>query len=133
MTDAVIREIDCHMLTAGDLDAAIDFYQNRLGQALIWRSDEAVAFRMPDTDAELVVHKRLAPETDLLVQNVPEAVKRLLAAGASCIQPPFDIAIGKCAVMRDPFGNVLTILDQSKGPLKTDTTKRVVSSREVRP
>ena len=131
MPEAVFRKIDCHMLSAADLDAAVDFYQNRLGQALIWRSDEAVAFRMPDTDAELVVHKRLAQETDLLVQNVPEAVERLVAAGASCIQPPFDIAIGKCAVMRDPFGNVLTILDQSKGQLKIDATKNVVARMET--
>ena len=133
MSEALFRKIDCHMLSATDLDAAIDFYQSRLGQTLIWRSDEAAGFRMPDTDAELVVHKRLAPETDLLVKSVPEAVERLVAAGATCIEPPFDIAIGKCAVMRDPFGNVLTILDQSKGPLRTDDTKRVVPHQEVSP
>jgi predicted enzyme related to lactoylglutathione lyase len=131
MTDAVFLKIDCHMLAAADLDAAIDFYQNHLGQALIWRSEEAAGFRMPETDAEIVVHKRLAPETDLLVKSVPEAVERLIAAGAHCLAPPFDIAIGKCAVMRDPFGNVLTILDQSKGQLKTDAAKNVVARTEV--
>ena len=133
MTDAVFRKIDCQILSAPDLDAAIDFYQNRLGQTLLWRSEEAAGFRMPETDAELVVHRRLAPETDLLVKSVPEAVERLTAAGALCVKPPFDIAIGKCAVVRDPFGNVLTILDQSKGPLKTDDAKSVVSRKEVSP
>jgi len=131
MTEAVFRRIDCHLLNAPDLDAAIDFYQGRLGQTLIWRSDEAVGFRMPETDAELVVHTRLAPETDLLVRSVPDAISRLITAGASLIRGPFDIAIGKCAVLRDPFGNVLTILDQSKGPLKTDTAKNVVSRTEA--
>ena len=133
MTDAVFLKIDCHMLSAPDLDAAIDFYQNRLGQSLIWRTDDAAGFRMPETDAELVVHRRLAAETDLLVKSVPEAVERLVTAGASCIAPPFDIAIGKCAVMRDPFGNTLTILDQSKGPLRTEARKNVVPGTEVSP
>jgi predicted enzyme related to lactoylglutathione lyase len=131
MPEAVFRKIDCHMLTAADLDAAIDFYQNRLGQTLIWRSDEAAGFNLPDTDAELVVHKRLARETDLLVKNVRDALERLVAAGASCIRGPFDIAIGKCAVVRDPFGNVLTILDQSRGKLKIDAAKNVLSRKEV--
>jgi len=131
MTDAVFRKIDCQLLSAPDLDAAVDFYQRRLGQKLIWRSDEAAGFGMPDTDAELVVHKRLRSETDLLVESVTDAVERLVAAGATCIQPPFDIAIGRCAILRDPFGNVLTILDQSKGPLKTDAAKNVISQAEI--
>jgi predicted enzyme related to lactoylglutathione lyase len=131
MTDAVFRKIDCHMLSAADLDAAVDFYQGRLGQKLVWRSGEAAGFAMPDTDAELVVHKRLAPETDLLVKNVPEAFARLVEAGATAIQPPFEIAIGKCAVLKDPFGNVLTILDQSKGPLNVDKDKNVIARSEL--
>lgn len=129
MTDAVFRKIDCHMLRAADLDAAVEFYQNRLGQKLIWRSDEAVGFAMPETDAELVVHKRLPPETDLLVKDVPDAFERLVAAGASAIAAPFDIAIGRCAVVKDPFGNVLTILDQSKGRLEVDKRGNVVGTK----
>jgi predicted enzyme related to lactoylglutathione lyase len=29
--------------------------------------------------------------------------------------PPFDVAIGRCAVLEDPFGNVVCLLDMSKG------------------
>jgi lactoylglutathione lyase len=38
---------------------------------------------------------------------------------------PFDIQIGLCAVVSDPWQNVLVILDASKGPLQLDETKRV--------
>jgi hypothetical protein len=31
--------------------------------------------------------------------------------------PPFDIAIGRCAVVRDPFGNPLVMVDVSHGPI----------------
>jgi hypothetical protein len=30
---------------------------------------------------------------------------------------PFDIAIGRCAVVRDPFGNRHVIVDMSPSPL----------------
>jgi hypothetical protein len=52
------------------------------------------------------------------------------------VQPPFDIAILRCGRIREPFGNELTLLDQSKGRLATDHEGRVVgvepkpSSRE---
>jgi len=40
---------------------------------------------------------------------------------------PFDITIGKCAVIEDPFGTRLCILDMTKGPrplnLAGSTTK----------
>jgi catechol 2,3-dioxygenase-like lactoylglutathione lyase family enzyme len=132
MPEAVFRKIDCHMLRAPDLDAAIAFYRDRLGQKLVWKTDIAAGFAMPDTDAELVVHTTLAPETDLLVESVPEAFEKLIGAGASAIMPPFEIAIRKCAVLRDPFGNVLTILDQSKGPLQVDESGNVLEREEVK-
>ena len=42
---------------------------------------------------------------------------------------PFDISIGRCARVRDPFGNVIVMLDQSKGILTTDEHKRVTGVR----
>ncbi len=44
------------------------------------------------------------------------------------VQAPFDIAIGRCAVVRDPFGNVLVVLDMSKGALHTDAGGNVVDA-----
>ncbi|HEY1710890.1 MAG TPA: VOC family protein [Rhizomicrobium sp.] len=126
----LFRKIDCTMLKAADLDAAIAFYAGKLGHALLWRTESAVGFSLPETDAELVVHRELEPQTDLLVNNTDDAYTTLIAAGAKSIVAPFDIAIGRCAVVRDPFGNVLTFLDQSKGQLKTDTEKNVIGMKE---
>ena len=69
---------------------------------MIWRTPDAVAFRLPETDAELVVHANLAPEVDLLVADVDEAYADLIAAGARPLMPPFEIAIGRCARVEDP-------------------------------
>ena len=86
---------------------------------------EAAGFALPETDAELVVHLRIGPETDILVRDVEEAYAKFLGAGGDPVEAPFDIAIGRCARVRDPFGNVIVILDQSKGKLVTDSDGRV--------
>ncbi len=121
MTDALFRKIDNHLLRVDDLDAAIAFYRDRLGHRLIWRNDEAAGLAFPETDAELVLHRLIGPETDILVRDADLAFKAFLEAGGESVEPPFDIAIGRCACVRDPFGNVLVMLDQSKGKLTTDS------------
>jgi hypothetical protein len=81
---------------------------------------------LPDTDAELVVHLYIGPETDVLVEDVDAAFALLLNAGGEAVQRPFDIATGRCARVRDPFGNELVILDQSKGRLVAGDDGRVI-------
>jgi catechol 2,3-dioxygenase-like lactoylglutathione lyase family enzyme len=121
----LFRKLDNHLLRVPDLDAAIAFYRDRLGHRLLWRSAEAVGFALPETDAELVVHLHVGPETDVVVDNVDEAFALFLNAGGEPVERPFDIAIGRCARVRDPFGNELVMLDQSKGRLVTDAEGRV--------
>lgn len=120
MAEPLFRKLDCLMLKASDLDAAIAFYAGALGHGVIWRSSVAAGLAMPDTDAELVLHTQIGPEANLLVADTDAAFARFLAAGGREIRPPFDIPIGRCAVVMDPQGNVLVMLDQSKGSLDAD-------------
>jgi predicted enzyme related to lactoylglutathione lyase len=122
----LFRKLDNLLLHVADLDAAISFYSDRLGHRVLWRSQEAVGFALPDTDAELVAHLNIGPETDILVDDVDEAFGAFLSTGGEAVHRPFDIAIGRCARVRDPFGNELVLLDQSKGALATDHHGRVV-------
>src|SRR5207248_816376 len=76
--------------------------------------------------AELVLQtERPGPETDLSVAEVSAAVERFVAAGGRVVVEPFDIAIGRCAVVADPWNNHLVILDNSKGHLVTDEAGNV--------
>jgi lactoylglutathione lyase len=122
----LFRKLDNLLLRVADLDLAISFYRDRLGHRVLWRSDEAVGFALPDRDTELVAHLNIGPETDVLVDDVDEAFAAFLSAGGEAVQRPFDIAIGRCARVRDPFGNDLVLLDQSKGTLATDQEGRVI-------
>jgi hypothetical protein len=38
---------------------------------------------------------------------------------------PFDIPVGRVAIVADPFGNVLVLIDLSKGRYVTDQAGRV--------
>ncbi len=44
-----------------------------------------------------------------------ESLKLYAARGCQILVAPFDITIRKCAVIRDPFGTRLCILDTTKG------------------
>jgi hypothetical protein len=41
------------------------------------------------------------------------------------VTDPFDIPVGRLAVVADPFGNILVLLDLSKGRYVTDTSGNV--------
>jgi predicted enzyme related to lactoylglutathione lyase len=122
-------KIDCLRLPVPDLDAALEFYRDRLGHTLIWRAETAAAVRPPDSTAELVLQtERPEVETDLMVDSIEVAVKRFMVAGGRLLQGPFDIQIGRCAVVADPFNNVLVMLDTSKGHLRTNAEGHVIGN-----
>ena len=122
----LFRKIDCLALRVPELDAAVAFYAG-LGHQLLWRTPTGAGFRLPDSDAELVVQiERPGPETDLTVDSVGPAVDRFVAAGGRVVVPEFGIPIGKCAVVADPWDNVLVLLDNSAGHFVTDADGNVI-------
>ena len=124
---ALIRKVDCVRLYVPDLEAGLSFYRDRLGHELIWRTDTAAGLRLPESDAELVLQTEdQRQEVDLLVDSADEAAKLVEQAGGKVIVPPFEIRIGRCVVLEDPWGNPLVLLDTSKGLLKTDPDGNVI-------
>jgi catechol 2,3-dioxygenase-like lactoylglutathione lyase family enzyme len=121
----VFQKIDCVILRVSDLDEGLAFYSHTLGHKLLWRTPDAAGLAMADTDAELVLHTKTGPEVDLLVPELAPALARFEAAGGERVCEPFELPIGMAAVVRDPFGNVLTMLDQSKGTFMTDAEGNV--------
>lgn len=136
----MLRKIDCVMLHVDDLEVAAAYYQEVFGLRLHWRNGLQVGLSLPETDAEIVLHS----ETDLpseasvhyLVDDVAAEVQHLAARGCAILVAPFEIAIGQCAVVRDPFGNTLGLLDMTKGPLPegygltTERTKDMQNQNE---
>jgi predicted enzyme related to lactoylglutathione lyase len=122
---ALFRKVDCLALPVGDLDQAIRFYRD-LGHEVLWRTPTSAGLELPESEAELVLQtERPQPETDLTVDDVRAAAERFVAAGGRLVVEPFDIAIGRCAVLADPWDNHLVILDTTKGRLVTDDAGNV--------
>ena len=107
--------VDAVVVRVPSLDAGLAFYRDALGHAVIWRRADAVGLRMGDGPAELVLMTSIDAETDLLVADVDAEVETIVGAGGTVLVPPFDIEVGRAAVVRDPFGNALTLVDLSKG------------------
>jgi catechol 2,3-dioxygenase-like lactoylglutathione lyase family enzyme len=117
----MLRKIDCIMLRVDHLESAVAYYQEVLGLRLHWRQALQAGLRLPETDAEIVLHcdPSIPPEASVhyLVDNVISAIEHLAAEGCTILVEPFEIAIGQCAAVADPFGNTLYLLDMTKGPL----------------
>ncbi len=124
---ALFRNIDCLQIPVPDLDDGLAFYRDMLGHELIWRTETAAGLRMPETNAEIVIQtERPQLEVNLRVASSDAAVKRIVEAGGKLVAGPFDIRIGRCAVVVDPWGNALVLLDGSKGHLVTDEEGAVI-------
>lgn len=127
----LMRKLDCVRFYVTDLESGLAFYRDQLGHELIWRTDEMVGLRMPGTGAEIVLHTEpQEPEIDFKVQSADTAAARIEEAGGKVIVPPFDIQIGHCTVVQDPWGNEFVLLDASKGLLVTDEEGNVVGNAE---
>ena len=131
VSDSVFRKLDCYSLPVVDLDSAITFY-GALGHQLVWRDGtHAAGLRLPDSDAEIVLHTGDRPvETYFLVYSVPRAIERIINAGGSLVTGPVEINAGLYAMLRDPWDNPLVILDFSKGLLETDSDGNVIGNRD---
>ena len=120
-------KIDCVRLSVPKIESGLAFYRDGLGLQVKWRSETEVGLGLPGADSELVLHTEdRAVEVDFLVSSADEAAEQFKNAGGEIILGPFDIRVGRCVVVMDPWGNEYVLLDQSKGLLKTDSEGNVI-------
>ncbi len=129
----LFRLVDAVMVPVPDLDAGLSFYRDRLGHELVWRNDPIgqAGLRLRDSATELVLTTSLAYAPNWLVDSTDDAVAAVVAAGGSVVSAPSDIPVGRVAVVADPFGNELIVLDLSRGPYRTDDTGNVTGQRDT--
>lgn len=123
---ALFQNVDCVSFFVDDLDEGIDFYGNALGLSLLWRTAESCGLGMQQDITELVLVNAHNPQVDFKVESVIEALPKFLEAGGMLVYGPFDIEIGKCAVVADKWSNKYCILDMTKGKYLTDSSGNVI-------
>jgi predicted enzyme related to lactoylglutathione lyase len=131
----VFRNVDAVTVPVPDLDVGLDFYCRVLGHRLAWRNDLVgqAGLHVADGDGELVLTTRQRYEPNWLVDDVTACVEVFLGHGGELVQAPFDLPVGRGAVVRDPFGNVLVLVDLSKGRYTTGPTGDVTGVASPEP
>lgn len=123
----VLRAVDAVVVRVPDLDAGLTYYRDELGHELLWRHDAIgqAGLRLPGGESELVLATDVPPGPAWLVDAVEPAVSRFVAAGGRVVSAAVDVPVGRVAVVEDPFGNVLVLIDLSRGRYRTDAEGRV--------
>jgi lactoylglutathione lyase len=114
----MLRKVDCVMVRVPDLAAAEEFYARVFGLRPLWRDAVSVGMGLAETDAEIVLHTMDLPaghSVYYLVDDVRSAVAAATAAGCTVRTPPLAVPIGECAVLDDPFGNPVGVIDMTAG------------------
>lgn len=113
----LLRKVDAVTVHVPDLERGLGFYVDHLGHELRWRNDAIgqAAVALPDADTEVVLTTEHGYEPNWLVDDVAAAAAAFVAGGGEALAAPVDIPVGRVAVVRDPFGNVLVLVDLSKG------------------
>lgn len=124
---ALFKKIDAIQLYVPDLDKGIDYYCNHLGLKIIWKTENAIGLGLAEDVTELVIqNQRKHQEIDIKVENVLDAIDKIQNSGGKILYGPFDIKIGKCAVIKDPWNNEYVILDSTKGTFITDEDGQII-------
>lgn len=113
----LLRKVDAVTIPVPDLDAGLCFYRDSLGHQLLWRNDAIgqAGLSVPGSDTEIVLAMGGECAPNWLVSSADEAADEVRGAGGRVLAGPSDIPVGRLAIVADPFGNALVLLDLSKG------------------
>jgi predicted enzyme related to lactoylglutathione lyase len=129
----VLQMVDAVTVPVPDLDQGLAFYRDRLGHGLIRRNAEVgqAGLRLLDSQPEIVLSQSLPYAVNWLVTSVSDAVAAIVAAGGFLLVEPHAIAVGRLAIVADPFGNSLILLDLSHGRYAVDDTGQVTGLEAI--
>ena len=114
-----LRKIDCVMLRVDDLEASASFYEDVMGLKRAWTDTEnnMIGFLFPENNSELVIHMDQSlpnPSQSFSVDDVEAFCRSYREKGYHVLVEPFEVRCGLCAVLLDPDGNGLEIIDLTK-------------------
>jgi predicted enzyme related to lactoylglutathione lyase len=124
----LLRQVDAVTIPVPDLDEGLRFYRDQLGHQLLWRNDAVgqAGLLLPDSTTEIVLTTDVDYAPSWLVTSLDEALDHITAAGGRVVDQPRTIPVGRLAVVADPFGNRLILLDLSHGRYVTNAAREVV-------
>lgn len=127
----IFKNIDCIELYVSDINEGIQYYCDSMGLKLLWRNEDMVGLGMENDITEIVLQsQRKQVLVDIKVESVDESIEKIKEAGGTVEYGPFDVPIGRCAVILDKWHNKYVILDMTKGRYVTDEDGYVTGVRK---
>lgn len=120
----MLKHIDRILLRVPQLESAVKYYRDVLGLSLVRQSSNIANFKLRDCDTEVVLHTDDDLPTDAiyyLVDDVRDLHRRRDQLKLKFISPPAPVSKGFRATVKDPFGNVLLLLDRTADSTATKT------------
>lgn len=121
----MLKKINAVLVKVPNIQEGLDFYREQLGLQTFWKMEDMASVHLGD--GQLVMSTTLDPETNILVESVEHAVGIFEQAGGKIVGIIEEIPVGKLAVVADPFGNQLTLVDFSKGFYALDVLGNVTT------
>ncbi len=118
----MLKTVDRILLRVQSLDAAVRYYRDTLQLKLLKQDLRLASFKLGDGQTELVLHND-ADLPDQATYYLVDSVKALYAKRDELklkfSAPPSPVSRGFRATVKDPFGNVLLLLDRAADPAST--------------
>jgi catechol 2,3-dioxygenase-like lactoylglutathione lyase family enzyme len=115
----MIRRIDRIVLRVPALPSAVAYYRDVLGMKVLRQDARAAALLMGDGITEIVLRAdpdQPAEEIYYLVDDVRALYAEREKLRLTFVHPPRQAAYGYRGAVKDPFGNVLMLLDRTTAP-----------------
>ena len=109
MTHPLLRKVDAVTFQGAGSGRGACLLRQRFRTQLAKRRDRTAGLSLPDSDTEIVLTTEHGYEPNWLVESADDAVRAVEEPGGSVLAAPFDIPVGRVAVVADPFGNVLVL------------------------
>ncbi len=87
----IFLRVDAVVVRVPTVDEGLASYHDALGHELLWRRPDAAGLRMRDSRSELVLMTRIDAETDLLVEDLDEAISSIEHSGGTVTTAPLEI------------------------------------------
>jgi catechol 2,3-dioxygenase-like lactoylglutathione lyase family enzyme len=111
----MLKRVDRIVMRVTNVGAGVRYYRDAMGLELV-KEDQRVALLRFGDGVELVLHSDPdlpAEAVYYLVDDVRKLFERRVELKLTFVQPPAPVARGHRAAIRDPFGNVMLIVDRS--------------------
>lgn len=125
----MLRKVDRLILRVPQVESAMRYYRDVLGLSLVREEPSFAILRFLDGTTELVLHTdpdQPAEAVYHLVDSVQDLYRRREGLKLTFVGPPTQVARGFRASVKDPFGNILHLIDRTRdkpGPKPAEDAK----------